>query len=496
MVNLFFCLLIVVPLKSSFYFDRPLTDMLMAYILNNPYKNSRASVRISSSLPSEESAALRERKKRVEQTISRKLPFQQQDTKRPVKIPTIALCGSGGGYRALVAFLGTLLGLEESGLLDAISYIAGVSGSTWTMGTLFSHNKPIGELKELLKEQLYIPLKDNASYFKLAQILATKYLYNQNISLVDVWGALIAKALLSDLGEKRQSCLLSQQRKQVDTGEYPIPLYTAIALLDGQYEWIEMSPYEIGLISHRAFVPTWSFGRRFYGGVSQDFAPEQTLGFFMGVFGSAFTISEGEFIEDYKNHLPLSLFYMLKLLNTYTSFQYTRVSPALINNPVYGIESLKGNEQKEFFCFDAGFDCNLPLIPLLRPERQIDIIIICDATAGEAVGQELRKAEMYAKKNALPFPPIDYARAAENCISVFADPQKGAPTIIYLPLIQNRAFGDFDPQENIKSGGYCSTFNLRYTPEQTEELSSLTKYSLLESLEIIKSVIMNATEQS
>lgn len=45
--------------------------------------------------------------------------------------PVVAVLGSGGGLRAHIACLGVLSEMKELGLLDAITYLAGVSGSTW-----------------------------------------------------------------------------------------------------------------------------------------------------------------------------------------------------------------------------------------------------------------------------------------------------------------------------------------------------------------------------
>ncbi len=47
------------------------------------------------------------------------------------EVPNIALLGSGGGERAMVGLLGSLVQLDKAGLLDCILYLSGVSGSTW-----------------------------------------------------------------------------------------------------------------------------------------------------------------------------------------------------------------------------------------------------------------------------------------------------------------------------------------------------------------------------
>ena len=46
-------------------------------------------------------------------------------------MPVIAIMGSGGGYRAACGFSGAMVALEESGILDCSTYIAGLSGSSW-----------------------------------------------------------------------------------------------------------------------------------------------------------------------------------------------------------------------------------------------------------------------------------------------------------------------------------------------------------------------------
>lgn len=55
-----------------------------------------------------------------------------------VQVPTVAVVASGGGARAMTGFLGSVKGLKEIGALDAVTYMTGVSGSTWSVGPLYS----------------------------------------------------------------------------------------------------------------------------------------------------------------------------------------------------------------------------------------------------------------------------------------------------------------------------------------------------------------------
>lgn len=50
-----------------------------------------------------------------------------------LQVPVIAIAGSGGGFRAMVGFSGVMKALFESGVLDCATYVAGLSGSTWSV---------------------------------------------------------------------------------------------------------------------------------------------------------------------------------------------------------------------------------------------------------------------------------------------------------------------------------------------------------------------------
>ena len=291
------------------------------------------------------------------------------------------------------------------------------------------------------------------------------------------------------MGDKRQSCNLSDQQGSVGLGLCPFPIYSSVIPLGKTYEWVEHTPYEITNLTHKAAIPTWALGRKFDSGISLDFPPEQTLGFLLGTCGSAFTISEGEFLDLYAQQLPYLLVHTLSFLNSYTSFEYARISPAKIHNPLYGMTSMPYHDKEEICLVDAGLDCNLPFAPLLRPERGVDIIIVADASSDLAAASELQCGQEYAQKNNLVFPPIDYTDISLSTVSIFTDLEKKAPSILYMPLIKNSNYTSFNPQESINTGGYCSTFNLLYKEEETEELCGLRRFSVLEAQEKIKKVL-------
>jgi cytosolic phospholipase A2 len=47
----------------------------------------------------------------------------------PDDVPTVSFGGSGGGYRAMLAFVGYSLAMKKAGVWDLLTYVAGVSGS-------------------------------------------------------------------------------------------------------------------------------------------------------------------------------------------------------------------------------------------------------------------------------------------------------------------------------------------------------------------------------
>lgn len=56
----------------------------------------------------------------------------------PCLFSTANLKSKGGGYRACLGFLAAIEALQNEGLWDNLTYIAGVSGSCWSLGALFT----------------------------------------------------------------------------------------------------------------------------------------------------------------------------------------------------------------------------------------------------------------------------------------------------------------------------------------------------------------------
>lgn len=55
-------------------------------------------------------------------------------------MPNISIAGSGGGYRATIAYAGAMEALMEEGIFDMSSDLYGLSGGGWYLTSLFAHH--------------------------------------------------------------------------------------------------------------------------------------------------------------------------------------------------------------------------------------------------------------------------------------------------------------------------------------------------------------------
>lgn len=457
----------------------------------HPYSALQAQVRTGYDIAEEEKKYVQERLPKVQHALEALL----STTLSSEKVPTIAFCGSGGGYRAMVTMLGALQGAEEIGLLDASVYAAGVSGSAWALAVLTQLGLPVAACLEQVTESIATDLLDGYNHRQVTAALLKQIAFTQQFSLVDFYGALLAQKLLcaSAVADVDDISLASQAEK-VATAEHLCPIYSAVIDAgDNRYEWVEFTPYEVSSMFLGASIPTWAFGRSFKAGVSTDFDPAQSLGFGMGIWGSSFTANAKDvvrYLEDTDSSLVSHLFSLLvdSLPDVITQKRF--VSPAHVRNWSYAT-ALHFARRKNLHILDAGFAFNLPFLPLVRKARPVDIMIIIDASP-EADAGELRNAEAFARTHNIAFPPIDYSKVTLPCSvhAQWSDPH--VPVIIYCPLVAQNGYAQgWDPHQE----DFTSTFNFKYTPEQTKLLSGLATYSLKESQELLVDTIKKVIEQ-
>lgn len=431
--------------------------------LINPEIRYSANVRVSSQLCDEEKAYLSRRRNVVRVGLARYLGLKEEDI-HPDDIPTVAVCGSGGGLRALIAGTGSMLAAEEDGLFDCVTYTSGVSGSCWLQAlSLTSFNKgSIANLLDHIKAKASIHIAyPPVAFQSLVSMPTSKYLLSgmveklkgdpkADFGLVDIYGVLLAARYLvpkGDLAVNDRDFKLSNQRQFVQYGQLPLPIYTAVrheipvidsvvsqssalypedakekAKQEAWFQWFEITPYEFFCEEFGAGIPTWALGRRFKDGKDVPpehgfHLPEVRLPLLMGIFGSAFCATLSHYYREIK---PLvqsitgfaTIDGFIKGRNEDLSKVHP-IDPASIPNFAYGMhgklpkttpQSVYDNEYIQLM--DAGMSNNLPIYPLLRPGRDVDVVVAFDASADIKVDNWLSVADGYARQRGIKGWPV------------------------------------------------------------------------------------------
>ena len=431
----------------------------------NPEVAWDASVRISDDLCDDELIFQRKRRERLVPGLARYLGINENDIDAE-DVPTIALCGSGGGLRALVAGTGSYLSAKEDGLFDCVTYTAGVSGSCW-LQTLYHTSmgqQNFQKVSHHLKNRIGVHIAFPPAAFKLISSAPTnKHLLSgfveklkgdpgAEFGLVDIYGLLLGARLLvpkGELGVSDRDLKLSNQRAHLDEGAHPMPIYTAVrheipidqadvkaaaeddsikeaiketAQKEAWFQWFEFTPYETFCEELSAGIPTWALGRPFKNGhnetLDSGFAlPEIRIPLMLGIWGSAFCATLSHYYKEVKPALVgLAGFSGLDSLVEGRNADLDKIhpiDPATIPNFVYGMEEkLPSSCPASIFktdhirLMDAGMSNNLPIYPLLRPGRDVDILIAFDASADIKTENWLSVVDGYARQRGIKGWPI------------------------------------------------------------------------------------------
>lgn len=428
----------------------------------NPEIRYSAKVRVSNELCDEEKEFLARRKKIVTVALAKYLGLDEKEVHED-DVPTIAMCGSGGGLRALVAGTGSMIATGEDGLFDCVTYTSGVSGSCW-LQALFHSSFAQGSLSRVL-DHLRARLGVHIAYppvafSSLASAPTNRYLLsglveklrgdpNADFGLVDVYGTLLAARLLvpkGELGVDARDFKLSNQRQNIKYGQNPFPIYTAVrheipnvtgaadgtghpteqekekAAKEAWFQWFEITPYEAFCEEFSAGIPTWALGRKFANG--RDIPPEEgfhlpeaRIPLLMGIFGSAFCATLSHYYREVRPLMrSLTGFSTIDEMISGHNEDLSKVhpiDPATLPNFTYGMEgqlprttptSIYKNEYLQLM--DAGMSNNLPIYPLLRPGRNVDVLIAFDASADVKTDNWLSVADGYARQRGIKGWPV------------------------------------------------------------------------------------------
>lgn len=326
-----------------------------------PEITQQATVRRGLDLCPEELDFLAARKTRVREQFARYIGVAPSEVHLD-DVPTVALGGSGGGYRAMLALLGYSLAMRDAGLWDLLTYVAGVSGSCWAIAAYFTfgrasldavvahckmrlsphhplspdavrrllgsaggHYETLGPLLQKSKSGLHTVPMDFYAVF------TTGYLFMQDSPAIPPDSGTTAAA-----GPKyhRPWWKWTHAQSHLRDGSEPFPILTAIRherpwkdwadeshpfedanprskehqeAVDAWWQWFEITPYEVGCDELEAWCPTWGFGRQFAYGKSVSGLPEQSLALLLGLCTSAPAGPLSSYLATIQRNLPKNL---------------------------------------------------------------------------------------------------------------------------------------------------------------------------------------------
>ncbi|XP_010578291.1 PREDICTED: cytosolic phospholipase A2 gamma [Haliaeetus leucocephalus] len=374
-------------------------------------------------------------------------------------VPNIVVLGSGGGLRAMIALLGTLVELKKQNFLDAVMYLCGVSGSTWCMSLLYGDGKWSENLMYLEKE-----LCKNLSNFSWHIRKAIKSLEesskDEHYSLTDFWASCLVYQILQQFDENE----LADHREASETGINPYPIYAAVDKEKLNEEgvnfpgtWFEFTPHEVGYTALGAFVSTKLFGSEFENGKLKKRGKKKHICYMQGLWGSALGSIEEilKFIRD-----SLALFLQRSVYSDEDMFSHRlgsvwgvskmvwkTIQCALTwkwgttNNFLYNCPNFQSSylvKTKVISLIDAGLAINSAYPLVLRAKRRADLIISFDFSSGDPF-ETIKRTATYCQKNGIAFPKIeDQEMDKENpseCYIFQGD--KSCPTVMHFPLFNN-----------------------------------------------------------
>uniref|UniRef100_A0A8C3PRV4 Phospholipase A2 n=1 Tax=Calidris pygmaea TaxID=425635 RepID=A0A8C3PRV4_9CHAR len=394
------------------------------------------------------------------------------------EVPIVAVTTAGCGIRALTAMYGSILGLQKLRVLDCISYISGSSGTTWTMTKLYEDadwsRKDLGEIIIEARKQASkckmgaFCMRSLRNYYRE---LSQRTQAGHKTSFIDLWGLMIESMLNDGKCHHR----LSDQRRAVNQGQNPLPIYLALNVKDKVTtkdfrEWVEFTPYEVGFLKYGAFIRAEDFGSEFFMGRLMKKLPESRICFMQG--DSPASDNSEDFWHRWTQDkeqpdLPEKPYEMATCMFTPTSGLSTTLRDILTDRPAVskyhnflrGFQMHNEYIQQEHFTkwkdtlldtspndlrgnsdhlelVDAAFFFETSCPPLMRPERKVDVIIHLNYTGGSQTVQACR----YFSEQGIPFPSIglkDDEKNLKECYVFDGADTPGAPLLLYFPLVND-----------------------------------------------------------
>uniref|UniRef100_A0A663LPW2 Phospholipase A2 n=1 Tax=Athene cunicularia TaxID=194338 RepID=A0A663LPW2_ATHCN len=546
-------------------YKQPTLDVTLPGKKRQPSFVYHLDVRLGFDLCVQEQDFLRKRQNYVAPALKKVLQLEQDLLDH--ETPVVAIMTTGGGMRSLTALYGSLRGLKKLNILDCATYLTGLSGTTWTMSNLYRDadwsqkdlDKQINEArKHMTKCKINSLSLEYLKYYK--KQLCQRKREGRKTSFIDLWG-LVLESLLHDGKDNHR---LSDQQRAIDRGQNPLPIYTAVnvknsySTLDFK-EWVEFTPYEVGLQKYGAFVRAEDFGSEFFMGRLMKKVPESRICFLEGMWSSLFSLNVlyiwnlSHSSEDFWHRwtrdkidnieeeplLPVKLHELRTRLFTpagplgsaLRSALTDRFCVAQEHNFLKGFQVHNDYLENKHFCrwkdtvldtfpnqltqseeflslIDTGFFINTSIMPLLKPERKVDVILHLNYSAGSQI-QALDQTCKYCSEQGILFPRVDLSeedrKNLKECYLFDGAETPGAPVLLFFPLINDtfqkyKAPGQKRLESEMEDGkvdlyGCCSpysTYSVQYTEKVYDRLVQLGEYNILNNKDLIMQALHKA----
>ncbi|ROV93345.1 hypothetical protein VSDG_06883 [Cytospora chrysosperma] len=338
-------------------------------------------------------------------------------------LPNIAIAMSGGGYRALMNGAGFIAAADDrtpgstdtggiGGLLQASTYVAGLSGAGWLVGSIYCNNfstvvnlRDGSEQSAVWKfdrsifvgpEQSGLSILNTVEYWDdVADAVSAKANAGFEGSITDYWGRALSYQLINatDGGPSYTFSSIALDENLI-SGSIPMPILVAdgrapgttiVSLNATNYE---INPWEMGSFDPTVygFAPTKYLASNFSGGVVPDDGScvegFDNAGYMMGTSSSLFNDFLTESITDYVD-VPTVVADAIEAIASSIGSDDNDIAQ-WVPNPFLGWRNATNPSAHttELSLVDGGEDLqNIPLTPLIQPVRAVDVIFAVDSSA-------------------------------------------------------------------------------------------------------------------
>jgi len=423
------------------------------------------------------------------------------------ELPNIGIAVSGGGYRALMNGAGFVAAADNrvdhstgagqiGGLLQATTYLAGLSGGGWLVGSIFNNNYssvqtlrdgyPDSSLWQFSnsifkgpKRERGIQLLNTVDYFStIISEVQKKRDAGFNASITDYWGRALSYQLINDVdGGPAYTWSSIALADNFRSGETPMPLLVADGRAPGETlislnsTVYEFNPWEMGSWDPTTFgfAPLEYTGSNFSGGV----VPQNgncvkgfdQSGFVMGTSSSLFN---SFLLNINSTAIPPALNEIFTNILSDLGSDNNDIAQWQ-PNPFFHFnnDTNRNAQSQQLTLVDGGLDLqNVPLNPLIQPIRHVDVIFAVDSSAdttynwpdGASLVATYQRSTNTTIQNGTAFPSIPdhntfINKGFNNRPTFFGCDASNltgpAPLIVYIPnapYIFNSNVSTFDPE--------------------------------------------------